>query len=37
MTIDGIMEEAGIGEENKPEIEDIVQELITFHVIEKIG
>jgi len=37
MTIDTIMSEAQIEEINKPEIEDIVQELTNLNVIEKIG
>lgn len=36
MTIESIMVEAQVGEENKPEVEDIVKELIDLKVIEKL-
>ena len=36
LTIDKIMSEAQIEEENKPEIEDILKELVDLNVIEKI-
>jgi hypothetical protein len=37
MTIDSIMQDADVEQEKKPEIEDIVSELIKLDVIEAIG